>query len=74
MIFGGNDDKATFSEVVVLCQEGSENFPSWSWFYPVCIGDGPCARTGHIAVLVDDRNIFFHGGWDPQVSGHGIFH
>ena len=64
VIFGGNNEKEAFATVHVL--EKMDN-DTWQWIHPMVTGYGPCARTGHAAVLLPDgRTICIYGGWDPN--------
>mmetsp|Transcript_53501 Transcript_53501/g.99643 ORF Transcript_53501/g.99643 Transcript_53501/m.99643 type:complete len:183 (+) Transcript_53501:665-1213(+) len=48
---------------------GGQTELHWEWSAPVCVGKGPCARTGHSAcLLADNATVLVYGGWDPQAS------
>jgi N-acetylneuraminic acid mutarotase len=65
VIFGGNNETECFNSVHVLDTKSEK----WSWFHPVVSGTAPCARTGHVAVLLEDgKTILVYGGWDPNVD------
>jgi Galactose oxidase, central domain/Kelch motif len=57
--------------------EGEEGDPAlfcWQWSHPNTSGSGPCARTGHTAVLLENGStIWIHGGWDPNEDDDHVF-
>jgi Galactose oxidase, central domain len=55
-------------------EEGDPALFRWQWSHPSTSGSGPCARTGHTAVLLDNgRTIWIHGGWDPNEDDDHVF-
>lgn len=63
VLFGGSDDFRCFNDVHCLkCDQKAQN---WEWIQPEVQGTAPPARTGHTAVVVDERFVIISGGYDP---------
>ncbi len=67
VIFGGNNQKESFSDLAYLeCTPAVSTPDTWSWHWPTITGAGPRARTGATATAIGDRFILYVGGWDPH--------
>ncbi len=75
VFYGGNSGEKVFKDVIVLTSSNLNRREGktcgWHWDRPIICGTpSPRARTGHVAILLQDgETILIHGGWDPDAEG-----